>query len=121
MITLTSMIYRWNFSFPTNAEKIAWRVFTLIAVGIAVIPGIMDQWPFFTVWLGKKNMLPPCMESLGNPTQRRTKFEAVLVNIFIYIYFLARLGTLALMLSSLRAQPPGIYITPDWLSSIPHV
>lgn len=118
---LTCINHSWNFIFPTIAERTAWRVFSLIGVGAGMAPGVLDQWPLVTVWLGKKKLLPSCMKSLGDPTQRRTQFEEFLPNFFVYIYMLTRLGIFALTLASLRALPENIYITPDWLSSIPHI
>ena len=113
--------YSWNLDFPTIAERTAWRVFTLIGLGIGIAPGILDQWPLLTVWLGKKNLLLASMKSLGDPTQRRTEFEEFPPNFCLYIYLLARLGIFALVLSSLRALPVDTYTTPNWISEIPHL
>ncbi|KAJ5847831.1 hypothetical protein N7455_011788 [Penicillium solitum] len=110
-------IYRWNFTFPTEAEKIAWRVFTLIAISSSFIPLVVAQGPLIAVWLAGKKLLPSCMTSLGDPNSPVTILEIVLANGSLYLYFIARFGTLALMLSSLRALPADSYITPDWLSS----
>ncbi|KGO43641.1 hypothetical protein PEXP_095430 [Penicillium expansum] len=111
----------WNFIFPTEAEKIAWRVFTLIAISSSFIPLVVAQGPLIAVWLAGKKLLPSCMRSLGDPNSPVTVLEIVLADGSLYLYFIARFGTFALMLSSLRALPADSYITPDWLSSIPHI
>lgn len=60
------------------------------------------------------------MDSLGVgvlPSQ----FEIVPADGSLYLHFIACFVTLALMLLSLSAIPADSYITPNWLSSIPHM
>jgi len=93
----------------------------LIAISSSFIPLVVAQGPLIAVWFAKKRGLPSFMKNLGDPKSSVSILEIVLADGSLYLYFLARFGTLALMLSSLRALPADSYITPDWLSSIPHV
>jgi hypothetical protein len=93
----------------------------LIAISSSFIPLVVAQGPLIAVWLAEKNRLPSFMKSLGDPNSAVTILEIVVADGSLYLYFIARFGTLALMLSSLRALPADSYTTPNWLSSIPHV
>lgn len=93
----------------------------MIAISSSFIPLVVAQGPLIAVWLAGKKLLPSCMRSLGDPNSPVTVLEIVLADGSLYLYFIARFGTFALMLSSLRALPADSYITPDWLSSIPHI
>jgi hypothetical protein len=50
-----------------------------------------------------------------------TKPEMYLASASWLVYIMARFGTFALMLASLRALPKGAYISIDWLATIPHI
>ncbi|KAL4907082.1 hypothetical protein BDW74DRAFT_176682 [Aspergillus multicolor] len=112
----------WNFAFPTYPEAIAWRVFSLVALSMAVIVYILAQIPLAAQWLKLQGApLPAAMNNLSDPHGRYTWVEIYVPLICVAVYALARLGLLAITLSSLRALPNGAYTAVDWLGSIPHV
>ncbi|CAG8887099.1 unnamed protein product [Penicillium egyptiacum] len=106
----------WNFTFPTMAEKTAWRVFSIIAFGICWPVIIFGELPLFRMWCtyGAASQVAPGAMGL-KPLVR----SGVLISLFIYA--VARLGNIILMLISLRALPAGSYISVDWLATIPHI
>lgn len=85
--TLRKHNKRWDFIFPTEAERIAWRVLTLMAVCLGCIPLIVAKGPLIALWLGTKNMLPSCVKGLGDPSHPRTTFEVFLGNGALYLYY----------------------------------
>ena len=96
----------WHFSFPTHAELLIWRIFT---VAIMAVPAYM----FFTLSLGNW---------LDNMDFYNAAFIALL-SIFpaCILYIVARVVTLALAFTSLRGLPPGAFDTVHWTTFIPHV
>ena len=63
----------------------------------------------------------PWLGSYIDPESRRNLLEGFIFESVFYIYYLARVGQIILMLISLRALPAGSFIGIDWLSSIPHI
>ncbi|KAL2831449.1 hypothetical protein BDW59DRAFT_140181 [Aspergillus cavernicola] len=112
----------WNYAFPTNAEKIAWRVFALTSLAMVVLVYVIAQVPLTTRWLANRGVSPPiCMKGLADPNGKFTWTEIYVPIWCILIYAFARFGLVALTLSSLRALPRDAYIAVDWLASIPHI
>ena len=112
----------WNFSFPTDAEAIAWRVFSLVALAMPVIVYLIGQAPLVARWLkGREVPLPSFLDDFAEPQGKFYMFEIYVPLACILVYALARLGLVALTFSSLRALPSGSYLAVDWLGSIPHV
>ncbi|EAW14590.1 uncharacterized protein ACLA_076300 [Aspergillus clavatus NRRL 1] len=115
-------LHSWNFTFPTAAERIAWRVFSLLSVGGIWGPIIIGTVPLAVAWLASgREISAPGLKSFIDPEGRRTIFEEVVFNGGYVIYALARLGMLVLVLTSMRALPAGSFVGIDWLSSIPHI
>ncbi|KAL2788629.1 hypothetical protein BJX66DRAFT_252198 [Aspergillus keveii] len=112
----------WNFAFPTPAEKIAWRVFSLTALAMLVAYYLNAQAPLVARWLKNRGTrLPAFMDNYVDPHGAFTKTEIFLPLWFMLFYVLARFGMVGLIFSSLRALPSGAYIAVDWLASIPHI
>ncbi|KAJ5160146.1 uncharacterized protein N7482_007150 [Penicillium canariense] len=112
----------WNFVFPTLAERWAWRVISLIALIIPWISFWMAVVPLFLAWCVRKYRLHvPWLESYIDPESRRTLLEGVIFEGVFFVYYFARVGTIILMMISLRALPAGSFIGIDWLSTIPHI
>ncbi|KAL5337263.1 hypothetical protein BJX70DRAFT_251167 [Aspergillus crustosus] len=112
----------WNFAFPTHAERIAWRVLSLTALAMVFVVYAIGQVPLIIRWLLEhRASLPQCLQRFADPNGKYTLVEIFLPFPLMLIYAIARLGLVALTLSSLRALPSGAYIAVDWLGSIPHI
>lgn len=99
----------------------AWRIFALVATCMACAVYIVGQAPPVARWLAKVNLLPPSMTTWAKPDTPLTKLEVYLPISAFGVYVIARLGILALILSSLRALPVDSYKSIDWLASVPHI
>ncbi|KAI9508227.1 hypothetical protein F5148DRAFT_1284313 [Russula earlei] len=95
----------WSFAFPSNTERVLWRVasvsivaipipYTLLVVLLLAQPGIKDSLP---------GML------------------GILHMILIFAYMLGRLALLVLPFLCLRSLPPAAYHVVHWATFIPHV
>ncbi|KAL4756012.1 uncharacterized protein BDW70DRAFT_166870 [Aspergillus foveolatus] len=112
----------WNFAFPTSAEMIAWRVFSLTGLAMLVIYYILGQAPLTARWLKTRGFpLPAYLGNYVDPLGTYTWSETILPLWIVLFYIIARFGMIALVLSSLRALPSDAYIAVDWLASIPHI
>ncbi|KAL4964558.1 uncharacterized protein BDV14DRAFT_209303 [Aspergillus stella-maris] len=112
----------WTFAFPTSAERIAWRVFSLTALVMLVIYYILGQAPLTARWLKTRGFpLPAYFDSIVDPLGAYTWWETIFALWIVLVYIIARFGMIALVLSSLRALPSDAYIAVDWLASIPHI
>lgn len=58
---------------------------------------------------------------LAGFTQSESEYVIYAKQLIIYLFIAVRLGTFAVMLSSLRALPEGCYTSVKWVTSIPHV
>ncbi|KAL3433267.1 hypothetical protein BDV09DRAFT_186861 [Aspergillus tetrazonus] len=66
----------WNFSFPTDAEAIAWRVFSLVALAMPVIVYLIGQAPLVARWLkGRGVPLPSFLDDFAEPQGKFYMFE----------------------------------------------
>jgi hypothetical protein len=113
---------RWNFTFPTPAERVAWRVFSLITIGAS--------WPVFLIYMlpltislvvSRFNLSVPKLKGYIDPESRLGLIEISMYFGWLLVYSWARMGMLILVLISMRALPAGSYVGIDWLSTIPHV
>ncbi|KAI5458683.1 hypothetical protein BGZ63DRAFT_456491 [Mariannaea sp. PMI_226] len=109
----------WNFSFPTSAERLAWRVFSIATLVLSFATYTLGQLPVVARWLAKRSLLPSFLKGFASPNLSRQ--ETIIAWIFMILYFVFRLGTLALMISSLRALPVRCYASLSSVASIPHI
>ena len=93
----------WDFSFPTSAELLIWRI---ASASITAVPIYM----FFGFILGA---------ALGNVDVSIT--EVILFLPPSILYILARVVTLILAFISLRDLPLGAYQAVHWTTFIPHI
>ncbi|CEL10349.1 hypothetical protein ASPCAL13470 [Aspergillus calidoustus] len=99
-LTDAGCIGGWNFAFPTHAEKIAWRVFSLTALALVVAHYLIAQAPLVARWLKNKGTrLPAFMDNYSDPHGTFTKTEIFLPLWVILFYILARFGMVALIFS----------------------
>ena len=82
---------------------------------------VIGQLPLVARWLEKRVTLPPTLRSFADPNLPHKKLEIKIKAVIEAIYGLARLGTLALVMSSLRALPAGSYESVSAVASIPHI
>ncbi|KAJ5104925.1 hypothetical protein NUU61_002272 [Penicillium alfredii] len=107
----------WNSSFPTKAEQIAWRVFSLVALGMAVLYYLASWWQDIELW----RKWGPDGRHQNGITQPWTLWDVAWISTVGIFYSIARWGNLILMFVALRALPPGSYTTINWMSTIPHI
>jgi hypothetical protein len=110
----------WSFQFPSRTEQILWRSSAVILMGLPVCLSVIGA-PI--------SMLCPG----GIPFRRRNVFERVFATLVTYIivigfpilagmvYVFARITTLALAFTTLRALPPDAYKTAQWTNLLPHL
>ena len=92
----------WNSAFPTHAERIIWRVASLI---VTAIPGII-----YTVYA-----FHPSSYKIGDT------LKSPFVVPLMIIYCLARTCLLVSAIVDLRALPIKAYMIPSWSRFIPHI
>ncbi|KIJ08925.1 hypothetical protein PAXINDRAFT_120116 [Paxillus involutus ATCC 200175] len=99
----------WDFQFPSQAEKIIWRIasFTLIAAACTFLfVRVLEERDIYCCIAA-----PPILQLGMGP----------ILNVVIFIGVVARFILLALMLASLRDLPPSAYETVSWTTYIPHL
>ena len=112
----------WNFTFPTRAEQILWRVSSLTLLGLlifylfaiafgTVMASRLARWLFnnndATTILGVANLLP--------------RWVAIMVHSpVVVIYALARSYIIVEGFSALRALPMSAYASVNWSNFVPH-
>ncbi len=96
----------WNFTFPTYAEQMLWRVTSL---AVAVIP---------IVFVG---FAIPTLIFRNSTTGVILWLSRFLLAMQFFLYMLARLSLLVQALALLRKQPTGAFLDIDWLKVIPHL
>ncbi|KIJ08299.1 hypothetical protein PAXINDRAFT_89053 [Paxillus involutus ATCC 200175] len=90
----------WNFQFPSQAEKIIWRVasLTLVVAPCIILPGCKI--------IGTEYFIDP---------------SGVVFWSMLFIGIVARFALLVVMLASLRDLPASAYETVSWTSYVPHL
>lgn len=89
----------WNFNFPTETEKILWRVASIV---LTVTPFVFV--PVF-------GAMEDCLKST----------QDYLAPILVILGIISRMLLVGLMLASLRSLPPSAYQTIPWTAYIPHL
>ena len=95
--------FAWSSHFPTRPEAILWKVCAVYCAGyyiaISIITFLAHVAPF-----------------------KRIEIIAATMGVFLFFgYVVCRVILFVLTFISLRALPPGIYETTNWLSFLPHV
>ena len=100
----------WYFTYPTDLERMLWRVTSLI---ITVIPIIVAPIDFL---VSNRDL------STWGRAGRTTLWALDLImTILLFIYVPARLSLIAQALALLREQPSSAFIAVDWTRYIPHL
>ncbi|KAJ5082271.1 hypothetical protein N7532_011314 [Penicillium argentinense] len=116
LMRITTNLPSWNSDFPTKAEQVVWRVFSLVAFVSPVLiylVVVLVLYELLRASDGKKK----ADLSISLITVPQT----IVFTILCFIYSIARWGNLVLMFTSLRALPAESYTTIDWSSTIPHI
>ncbi|KAG2070604.1 hypothetical protein BDR04DRAFT_1099910 [Suillus decipiens] len=92
----------WNVLFPGHAEQMLWRVASLAIVSVSA--SIFLQSSYFN-WRKKDSFV--------------IRVSVQVVSFFVYI--VARITLIVLVLMSFRSLPPGVYDTVAWTRFIPHL
>jgi hypothetical protein len=94
----------WRYSFPSQAEKIMWRVCCMIMLGV----------PF---WLAGVFVTINMFSKFFYPLRLQIRES---VKVTRYFYILARVMMLVEMAISLRSLSPGVYSEVHWTTFLPH-
>jgi hypothetical protein len=94
-----------NFSFPSEAERILWRVCCLVMVGVPC-------------WLAVVFGLIHLFHTFLYPFRFGIRTSVIAIR---YVYTVARLAMLVQMFVSLRSLPPAAYQTVRWITFLPHI
>jgi hypothetical protein len=95
----------WSFHFVTLQEKWAWRISSVLLLGV----------PVFVFALGF--LLP----GENGDLKFHDYFLVLILAIIIFLYSIARMVLLVLPFVALRALPPGAYVQVNWISVLPHM
>ncbi|KAI5810408.1 hypothetical protein BZA77DRAFT_254877 [Pyronema omphalodes] len=108
----------WNFEFPTNAEKLIWRIACIVAMaGTAVSWYIRYLFIVYTrEWFKDHDGL---MIMFRTSSSRR-KIAIILTAIVAFFFVLARAVITVMSFTSLRKVPAGVYATVQWNDLVPH-
>lgn len=100
----------WQNPFPTDLECIIWKMSCFIIGGM--LPVIIG------VWMVCSRAVRKFQISFEKYTNKAIGFLSL---ILITMYGLARLFIMMEAFISLRSQPIGVYWSPDWLQTVPHI
>lgn len=98
----------WSLQYPSHAEQLLWRIFSIAVVGG---PGI---WALFFLLVLIEDGLKINMDIW-------TAGPFILSVVAIPIYIIARVILLILAFTSLRSLPQAAYQTVTWTTFIPHI
>jgi hypothetical protein len=127
-------IAAWNFDFPTPAERILWRVCSILSSTLPSVLLVIDALNAKMQVLrdrGIEEDFDP-EDDIGAVVYRAdclttllcsccgSIVHSLLVLAFTTLYMLSRLAVIALALSSLRSMPDGVYKT-TWAKNIPSI
>ncbi|CAG8882790.1 unnamed protein product [Penicillium egyptiacum] len=107
----------WKYDFPSYAERISWRVFSLSSVAMVNIFSASNSMFYYAKYLESYGLLPPFMRVSTRPDGIAFRICLVASS---HVYVIVRLGMTALVFSSLRALPMGSYTSIKWVTTIPH-
>ncbi|KAH9487385.1 hypothetical protein JR316_0001460 [Psilocybe cubensis] len=106
----------WSFHFPTDIEKWAWRVSSVLVSGIPLAVSFLSVLTASTSTKedGKDVYSSSVIEWIDNIT-------IVILVLSVLTYIAARGVLLVLPIIALRALPPGAYVDLNWTVYLPHI
>jgi hypothetical protein len=129
----------WNFDFPTNTERILWRVSSLLLFGITVAFWFFEtiaswtrlgRWKTIYLYVINREGLPSHRRNMTRkqtlqPKRRMSElpvlWEFVTITPMAIIYGVARLYLIAEAFAELRDVNASAYVNVEWTNFIPHV
>ncbi|TKX25337.1 hypothetical protein C1H76_2570 [Elsinoe australis] len=130
----------WNFSFPSQTEKVLWRISSLILFGVTALFWILEtaaswirlgRWKWMYYWLFKPRKLGSWekeMEArLARAEEHREMMEFPIawefwaVSAVAVLYSLSRLYLIAESFLELRSVDAKVYVNVQWSAFVPHI
>jgi hypothetical protein len=129
----------WNFDFPSNTERLLWRISSLLLFGITVAFWFFDtiaswtrlgRWKTIYLYIVNREGL---VKHRRNMTRKQTlqpkrkmsqlplTWEFATITPMAFIYGLARLYLIAEAFAELRNINASAYVNVEWTNFIPHV
>ncbi|KAF5313032.1 hypothetical protein D9619_002375 [Psilocybe cf. subviscida] len=102
----------WNFAFQTTAERLCWRIASLIMLGV---PALMIPVEALSAAEWKSRKVAAVLDII------RVLPAALLVYLGVPAYIIARIAILVLALMGLRNLPDSALKSVDWSSFLPHI
>ncbi len=109
----TISFIEWNFHFPTEQERLIWRICCVLAEASLFIHGVSERIAYWNT-------------SHHIPLRYIEGYKVLWPwNLVFFVpgtlYFFARMLLVALAFSSLRSLPHGSYINVEWSNFVPHM
>lgn len=130
----------WNFSFPTDLEKILWRVSSLVLLGVTAAFWLLEtaaswirlrRWKWIWLWATAREALPEfekrreehlrVVETKREPTELPLAWEFWTISFVALLYGLARLYMIVESFLELRYVDSTAFATVNWSLYFPHV
>jgi hypothetical protein len=124
----------WNFSFPTQAEKLLWRVSCLLSMfilpPITLIMYLFDSFRQIHQYRHRYPRVPDWVKKIGKEVTSWRKYGwgrpfqtagSLFSLLLILLYCLARLNLMVEIFVNLRSVPSGCYETVQWSKFFPYV
>ncbi|KAM7184947.1 hypothetical protein V8F33_012713 [Rhypophila sp. PSN 637] len=132
----------WNFSFPTDMEKILWRVSSLVLFGVTAAFWLLEtvaswvrlrRWEWIWLWLTDRGALPEYVkrrdeemarsdaENKREPTELPLAWEFWTISLVALLYGLARVYMIVEAFLELRSVDATAFTTVNWSLYFPHV
>lgn len=103
-----SHILAWNYSFPSDIEKLLWR---MASVGVFVVPLLLLLAAIAAIQLDKKSSTPSC---------GTIPLHDMVILFLFFLYVLFRLCTFVEVWAAWRSSPPALYHDVNWMKYFPH-
>lgn len=105
-----SHILAWNYSFPTETEKLLWRV---ASIGVFTLPLLLLGATVVATHLDKKST------SYGEENSKMPMYDVALIALF-FLYAIFRVYAFIEVFACLRSSPMGTYDDIIWTKYLPH-
>jgi hypothetical protein len=111
----------WNFEFPTQVERLLWRVAALVMSGSMVYFWVVGNRKFYLLFGYLMPSKRKAMEKVSDERRQVSPIQISLSIAGVVLYLVARICLIVQALISLRALPVGVFETVRWSQFIPHI